>query len=227
MVTRLPDKKEEKKEKSAIAIPKEVTIKGEKKTEQKEETKENCLNENEYKIMERKDQGAFSDIFNACLSKNPNDCNYVVKRLPLGQMFENEVAILKRIMTATTTGILSRKIIPTFYDSWTCEKYGYIVLEKMEGDLTRGFRHVTKAVDYEKIFSLLHLLHSLRITSNDMKPANVVKKGSEFYLIDFGISTDYSQLDDTAMLWTGRNDSTFPEAVADDITSLHSKFRFV
>ena len=114
------------------------------------------------------------------------DCNYVLKVQPNSRVFENERDILYKLNK------IQPPLAPYLYDAWTCEGQGFLVMERMEGDIQK--RKLT-IKDVDKIEKLVARLHSLKIAFTDLHEGNILTKDKDqFFLTDFGLAVDYEDV---------------------------------
>ena len=161
--------------------------------------KDNCeqdwIIESEFKI------GCYASIHNACKAANKLDCNYVMKISVLRSekqrnIFDKDQTILKKLQ--------GTNIVPKIYNAWTCmknnEKFGYIVLDKWDGDCSKFLQFHKKKLtipEYiiKKMKHLLTILSSHKIVHGDVKPNNFLYKMKnskiKMCLTDFGSSIDF------------------------------------
>lgn len=159
--------------------------------------------------------GMFGEVGIVC-KRGTEDCNYVLKVQENTSIFENEESILYILNRLPE----SDRIAPYLYDSWTCDQKGFLVMDKLDGDLMDV--PVTDTV-VEKVRRLLDVLHEQRIAMIDLSRSNVLYKGQQFYLSDFGLAVDYSQVNDEykRRVYVEPGEMTFPEAVAFDLHTLY------
>ena len=161
-------------------------------------------------------QGAFGHVFVACRrplseTKEPStDCNYVVKVQKVGVEFSTEVKVL--------AAVASLAVAPRMFDHWECKGQAYMVSELMKEDLEDELNRTSSIAqsDIERVRTLLTMLHTKRIAWLDMASRNLLRGfDGLLYLSDFGVSLDYSGVDDEVgqQYRITQEDLTFPEAV--------------
>jgi hypothetical protein len=74
-------------------------------------------------------KGVFSSVYQSC---NNTSCNYVMKVSEINndqqyQMFERDQHFLFKLK--------GKEIAPEIEDAWICDDRGYIIMEKLDGDL--------------------------------------------------------------------------------------------
>ena len=158
-------------------------------------------------------RGGYGKVLVAC-EKKKNNCDYVLKVQKLGKIYQNELNILLKLNK------IKPQIAPYLFDHWVCEGNGYLILEKMEGDL-RDENIKLKKAEGEEILRLIDILHKNRIAMIDALAGNVLRKNKKLFLTDFGVSVDYSGVDDRTKLPVyGSDDLTWPEAREYDIDTI-------
>lgn len=179
-----------------------------------------------HRVYEKKEDrlgaGSFGEVYQACI-RATSDCGYVLKvstydhryyRKHGGKSMEryyrewkNEVEVFQRIneFQEQTKYVFS----PKLYDSWFCNKggyiYFYILMEKYDGDLLHLFsqyndeaRNLLILMALDKMDIFLEKIHDeLEICLNDIKLQNILYKitrDGKVILVfsDFGIATQYS-----------------------------------
>jgi predicted Ser/Thr protein kinase len=150
------------------------------KIPQFENIKENLCKITDWKKSKKIGAGVYGQVYIACQTKG--GCNYVLKVQNDDREFRNEVRLLKKL---EGTGLS-----PKIYDAWTCKKKGYIILEKLDETL-KGSKLPKKEI-YKQITKLLKALHRKKITFMDLHWGNAMVKNGRLYMIDFGLSKDWT-----------------------------------
>lgn len=144
-------------------------------------------------------RGAFGSVFSAC--KSNTLCNYVMKVSDIStedryQMFQRDQHFLFLLK--------GRNIAPEIEDAWVCNDFGYIVMDKWDGDLLStgiftihsqdGKMKIQEWAWLEMIRCLLEL-SKLKIVHGDVHEGNFLVKLAErkVCLSDYGTSIDYSK----------------------------------
>ena len=134
-------------------------------------------------------EGSFGHVFGACRTTNgtkSDDCNYVVKVQKAGERFDAEVRILQLLQES--------KVTPRLYDSWVCNGYGYMVSQRMVGDLDVELKRTSKmaAEDIKRVQELLAAIHHQHVAWLDLASRNLLR-GSDglLYATDFGVSLHF------------------------------------
>lgn len=152
--------------------------------------------------------GSYGDIFETEEDK-------IIKVQDIDNRFFREVGIYKKINEA--------EISPKFYDAWVREGKGYIVLEKMKGDMESLNIKPTQAIR-DRILRLVHILHTFNITHNDIQTTNIIIKDNpdnvnNFFLFDYNMAIDFSNIQENERIsydeWA--SPITFLEGVYKDI----------
>jgi len=145
-----------------------------------ENIKQNLCKITDWKKSKKIGAGVYGQVYIACQTKG--GCNYVLKVQNDDKEFRNEVKLLKKL---EGTGIS-----PKIYDAWTCKKKGYIILDKLDATLKAS--KLSKKEIYKQITHLLRALHRKKITFMDLHWGNAMVKDGRLYMIDFGLSKDWS-----------------------------------
>ena len=120
-------------------------------------------------------EGGYGLVSISCYKGSPDDCDYVVKVQQDDMFFRNEVNILQYLQGET--------FVPKMYAAWTCRGKGYIVLEKLTP--------ATPEFIYEHMGACLDALDDLRskhVYHRDLHDENIMRRGDEPVIIDFGYS---------------------------------------
>jgi serine/threonine protein kinase len=124
---------------------------------------------------------------------------YVVKIQNVDQPFFQEVMALQELQ--------STNIVPKLFDVWTCEKLGYIVMEKLTS-INSYLPKMSATKIWEEVGQMLNTIESFGWLHIDTSITNVmVTSEGKLVLIDFGLSVKRTDLG---------GDQTYPE-------HLHSK----
>jgi len=162
-----------------------------------EEVVESCNRETEWKSYASIGSGRVGDTYTAC---KVNDCNYVIKRQPVARVEANlretsdyvEVDSFKSEVNALIA-LQEWKHAPKIYAAWTCNGYGYIVMEKLYTcDLTNRYADVVNMVDELFMRGWVH---------TDAHQTNILCRGDgELVLIDYGRARSFQDENDVGFM---------------------------
>ena len=133
---------------------------------------ENCTLNNKWRKDKKIDSGLSGSTYIAC---NHADCEYVIKVQKQNKEYYTEIEALLYLQRTKAT--------PIIFAAWTCENFGYFVMEKLypcKHDDNFMWKEVGKKLDIIRQAGYLHV---------DIHPNNVMcKKNGTVVLIDFGYS---------------------------------------
>jgi tRNA A-37 threonylcarbamoyl transferase component Bud32 len=152
---------------------------------------EDCNKKSIWKMEKMIGKGSCGEVYESS--------EYVVKIQNVDQQFFQEVMALQELQ--------STNIVPKLFDVWTCEKLGYIVMEKLSS--TNSYLPKMSATKiWEEVGQMLNTIKSFGWLHIDTTTSNVmVTNEGKLVLIDFGLSVKKTDLGE---------DQTYPE-------HLHSK----
>lgn len=144
---------------------------------------------NKYKIIEKLNSGGFGTIFKAenIRTKEP----VAIKIEPIS--LETKINMLKR-ETQIYQYLGKSQGIPQVKWYGSTEEYNYMVLPLFGDSLSsKTFSLVESLSIGQKIVRILSFIHEKGLIHRDIKPENIVfnKKGTDIYIIDFGLCRKY------------------------------------
>jgi uncharacterized protein (DUF1810 family)/tRNA A-37 threonylcarbamoyl transferase component Bud32 len=141
---------------------------------------ENCTLNNKWRKDKEIDSGLSGSTYIAC---NHADCEYVIKVQKENKEYYTEIEALLYLQRTKAT--------PIIFAAWTCENFGYFVMEKLypcKHDNNFMWKEVGKKLDIIRQAGYLHV---------DIHPKNVMcNKNGEVVLIDFGYAVKQSDKGD-------------------------------
>ena len=142
---------------------------------------ENCSHNNIWKKNILLGSGDFGEVYIACKG---TDCEYVIKIQKENKEYYTEIDALLSLQHT--------KAVPSVFAAWTCEKFGYFVMEKLyncSANSTIMWKEVAKKLDIVKQAGYLHI---------DIHAGNVMcNKYGEVLLIDFGYAVKRTEEGDS------------------------------
>jgi serine/threonine protein kinase len=118
-------------------------------------------------------EGGYGQVYVICWY---DDCEYVVKVQPEDPEFYNEVKFLNFLKYYIFT--------PVIYDAWVNDGKGYLVMNKMDKTTNK----LSKRQKHTELKQILKRLHKNKIVFFDLHPGNVMYKGGDVRLIDWGLA---------------------------------------
>ena len=136
---------------------------------------EDCAKLTEWDMKELLGEGQYGKAFKVC--KGVDDCNYVLKMQKLDEDFYIEIQAL--------TELKDTGVVPKYYSAWTCDGYGYFVIEKLDKCPEEKFDYENKdsAKELDDVLEKIYKKGWLHV---DVHPGNIMCKNGKFIMIDFG-----------------------------------------
>jgi serine/threonine protein kinase len=136
---------------------------------------EDCAKLTEWDMKELLGEGQYGKAFKVC--KGVDDCNYVLKMQKLDEDFYIEIQAL--------TELKDTGVVPKYYSAWTCDGYGYFVIEKLDKCPKEKFNYYNKdsAKELDDVLEKIYKKGWLHV---DVHPGNIMCKNGKFIMIDFG-----------------------------------------
>ena len=136
---------------------------------------EDCAKLTEWDRKELLGEGQYGKAFKVC--KGDDDCNYVLKIQKLDEDFYIEIQAL--------TELKDTGVVPKYYSAWTCDGYGYFVIEKLDKCPEEKFNYNNKdsAKELDDVLEKIYKKGWLHV---DVHPGNIMCKNGKFIMIDFG-----------------------------------------
>ncbi len=143
-----------------------------------------------YQVLRKLGEGGMSDVY---LAKSDADQSDVVLKV-LRTSAHNDADMLRRfIQEYAVLATIKHHHVAKIYDQGFTDEYAYITMEYLSGgtlkeEISRLPDH-TRVVDLmRQVASSLHAVHQLGLVYRDLKPENLMFRGSgELVLVDFGI----------------------------------------
>ncbi|KAK8847001.1 hypothetical protein M9Y10_019575 [Tritrichomonas musculus] len=158
------------------------------------------LSQNGYSFLRPIGQGGFSSVF--LVFSNQYNIEFVVKVSDYKGSQKSQESNEFDLNEINNLINLNHPNIINIYKYFTDEHYLYIVLEYCEGGSLKDMINKSGKIRSEILFTYCHQIltalkhcHDLKITHNDIKPANVlIDKNHRLKLADFGLAKGISQV---------------------------------
>jgi len=153
---------------------------------------------NQYKILQRIGSGSYGIVYKC--HDLQSDTIKVIKQLRNSKrrngeglkLFYNEIEILCK---------LDHPNMPAFYEDFSIKKDYFYVMDLITADdldkqiflENQTFSEKASLLIVRRLLEMVHYLHSREIYHQDLRIPNIMLKGSEPFLIDFGLAIDASK----------------------------------
>ncbi len=138
-----------------------------------------------YEIISLLGKGGMGEVYRACDPRLGRDVAIKISVQQFSDRFERE---------ARTIALLNHANICTLYDVGP----NYLVMELVDGAPLKGPLPVTRTVEYAgQILDALDAAHRKAIVHRDLKPANILVTKQGIKLLDFGLATRNSVLQES------------------------------
>jgi serine/threonine protein kinase len=141
---------------------------------------------NKYKIIKKIGEGAFGSVYIGEHIFLEKQVAIKISHKYKDILITNEARIYKLLQN--TTGV------PNMLMYGVYSGINYLIMEKMDYDLERIDKSNVYLIGIE-MFKIIETIHSKGVIHRDIKPENFMFKNDKLYLIDYGLSTMYIDLD--------------------------------